>query len=161
MLAPRIVRQADRAPALVGCDLVLTTVKKLLGQYTDPAWFEAAKRGDLPAISEWLKKGVKVDARDEWDDTALTWAASGGHTDVCRLLIEKGAAVNVRQYEGATPLILAADKGHLEIVKLLVEAGADVNAHHAREEQPVIAFAARGGHRSVVDYLKDRGASWR
>jgi hypothetical protein len=49
----------------------------------------------------------------------------------------------------------------LETVRALVEAGADLNLHHGKEDKPVLAFAARGGHREVVDYLQEKGAGWR
>ena len=105
-------------------------LKKAIGLYTDPAWFEAAKAGDIARLEGFLKSGVRVNARDQWDDTA-------------------------------TALILAADRGHLETVRVLVEAGANLNLHHGKEDKPVLAFAARGGHRAVVDYLQEQGAGWR
>ena len=137
------------------------TVLKLLGRYVDPAWFEAARRGDVAALRAFLQQGVKVDARDERDDTALTWAANGGRLEAVRALIEAGADVNARQYEGATPLILAADKGFTDVVKALVEAGADVNATHPKEGFGPMDFAARSGHRELAAYLRESGAKWR
>jgi hypothetical protein len=136
-------------------------LKKMIGLYTDPGWFAAAKAGDVGAIEAFLTSGIRVNARDEWDDTALTWAALNGRTEACRVLVKAGADLDASQYEGATALILAADRGHLEIVRVLVEAGADLNLHHGKEDKPVLAFAARGGHREVVDYLQARGAGWR
>lgn len=134
---------------------------KLFTRQVDPEFFAAAKRGDVDAVRSFLDGGVKPDVRDEHDDTALTWAACNGHVDLCRLLLERGADVEARQFEGATPLILAADHGHEEIVKLLVECGADVNARHPGEEMEAMAFAARSGHRSIVEYLEAKGGSWR
>ena len=116
---------------------------------------------DRHGRKQFLAAGARVNIRDKWDDTALTWAAQHGHAEACRALIEGGADIDASQYEGATALILAADRGHLDAVKVLVEAGANVNARHGKEDQPVLAFAARGGHREVVDYLKERGAGWR
>ena len=134
---------------------------KVVGLYTDPAWFNAAKAGDTAAVRRYIESGVRINARDDWDDTALTWAAQNGHAEVCRALANGGADVDASQYEGATALILAADRGHLDAVKVLVEAGADVNIHHGKEDKPVLAFAARGGHRNIVDYLQKHGAGWR
>jgi len=137
------------------------TVLKALGRYTDPAWFLAAREGDLATIRTLLDRGVKVDARDEHDDTALTWAANNGHLEVVKALIKAGADVNARQAEGATAMILAADKGNGDIVKALVEAGADVNIKHPDDRLGAIDFAARGGHRDLVHYLQSHGATWR
>jgi ankyrin repeat protein len=137
------------------------SVLKALGRYTDPAWFRAAREGDTATIRTFIDRGVKIDARDEHDDTALTWAANSGHLEVVRTLIEAGADLNARQGEGATAMILAADKGLGDIVKALVEAGADVNAKHPKDRLGAIDFAARGGHLDLVHYLEAQGATWR
>ena len=137
------------------------SVLKALGRYTDPAWFVAARKGDIAAVRTFLDRGVKVNSRDEHDDTALTWAANNGHLEVVKVLIEAGADLNARQAEGATALILAADKGYGDIVKALVEAGADVNLKHPEDRLGAVDFAARAGHRDLVRYLQSKGATWR
>lgn len=137
------------------------TVLKALGRYTDPAWFTAAREGDVATIRTFIDRGVKIDARDEHDDTALTWAANNGHQEAVKALIAGGADVNARQGEGATAMILAADKGFGNIVKFLVEAGADVNLKHPDDRLGAIDFAARSGHLDLVHYLEKQGATWR
>ena len=108
-----------------------------------------------------LGRGAKVDARDDHDDTALTWAAAQGHADVCRMLLDAGADPDARQYQGATALMLAADRGYLEVVEALVDSKADLNLKHPGEYISALDFAARAGHRTIVDYLDAHGASWR
>jgi len=137
------------------------TVLKVLGRYTDPAWFTAAREGDVATIRAFMDRGVKIDARDEHDDTALTWAANNGHLEVVRALIAGKADLNARQGEGATAMILAADKGLGDIVKALVEAGAEVNIKHPDDRLGAIDFAARSGHLDLVHYLEAQGATWR
>ena len=73
-------------------------LKKAIGLYTDPAWFEAAKAGDIARLEGFLKSGVRVNARDQWDDTALTWAAQNGRVEACRLLAKAGADLDASQY---------------------------------------------------------------
>ena len=108
-----------------------------------------------------LERGVKVDARDEKDDTALTWAAVSGHDAACRMLLEAGADPNLRQYEGATALMLAADRGHADVVRALIDAKADLDLRHPGQYIPALDFAARAGHREIVALLDEAGASWR
>ncbi len=138
-----------------------TLVKKLAGRYSDPAWFQAARAGDVERLRALLARGAKVDARDGNDDTALTWAAAGGHQDAARALLEAGADPDVRQYEGATALMLAADRGHLGVVEALVEHRADLNLKHPQEHISALDFAARAGHQQIVGFLDASGASWR
>ena len=108
-----------------------------------------------------IANGAKVDARDEHDDTALTWAAVEGKAEIARALLQAGADPNLRQYEGATALMLAADRGHLDVVQALAEGKADLNLKHPGEYISALDFAARAGHRQIVDYLDGAGASWR
>jgi len=138
-----------------------TLVKKITGRYGDPAWFQAAREGDVDALCAMLERGAKVDARDEHDDTALTWAAVEGRADIARALLEAGADPDLRQYEGATALMLAADRGHLDVVQALVAAKADLNLKHPGEYISALDFAARAGHKQIVEFLDDSGASWR
>lgn len=137
------------------------TVLKALGRYTDPAWFTAAQEGDLATIQTFIDRGIKVDARDDHDDTALTWAANNNRLEVVKALIAAGADLNARQGEGATAMILAADKGFGNVVKALVEGGADVNIKHPDDRLCAVDFAARSGHLDLVHYLEAQGATWR
>ena len=138
-----------------------TLVKKLTGRYADPAWFEAARKGDVDAVGAMIARGAKLDARDDHDDTALTWAAVEGRPEVARILLEAGADPDLRQYEGATALMLAADRGHLDVVRELVDAKAYLNLKHPGDYITALDFAARAGHKAVVDFLDESGASWR
>lgn len=138
-----------------------TIVRKLTGRYADPAWFEAARKGDASAIRAMIERGAKVDARDDHDDTALTWAATEGRADVCAVLLAAGADPNARQYEGATALMLAADRGHAGVVRILIKGKADLNLRHPGERIPALDFAARAGHKAIVELLDSAGASWR
>ena len=46
---------------------------------------EAAKRGNEDQVEVQLQKGDDVNLRDALGNTALHWAASGGHTDVVKV----------------------------------------------------------------------------
>jgi ankyrin repeat protein len=138
-----------------------TIVRKLTGRYGDPGWFEAARRGDVEALRAMIARGAKIGARDDHDDTALTWAAAEGRVEACRALLEAGADPDARQYQGATALMLAADRGHLAVVEALIEGKADLNLKHPGEYISALDFAARAGHKAIVDRLDAAGASWR
>lgn len=51
-----------------------------------------------------LKGGVKVNAMDNNNWTALHWAARMGNEKIAALLIERGAGVNLVDNNGDTPL---------------------------------------------------------
>ncbi|MDC0307338.1 ankyrin repeat domain-containing protein [bacterium] len=68
---------------------------------------EAASRGALQEVKDFLAKGADVNAKDEWEGTPLESAALYGHKEVVELLIAEGADVNAQGVDGETPLDLA------------------------------------------------------
>jgi cytochrome c len=149
---------------------------------------EAAKSGDIAALTEAIAAGDDVNAR-EGNLTPIYIATQGGHIEAVRLLIKAGADPNqlagfgyplkaaittgradiieVLLKGGANPNIerqsltalhTAAESGCFDCVVLLVEAGADVNARTS-ERTTVIHLARRYGNQKIVDYLMAHGVS--
>jgi cytochrome c len=147
---------------------------------------DAAKKGDVPAITAALEAGADVNESDDWGATPLWYAARRGHEDAAKLLIARGADVNLTTKSSGPPLLgaierkngilvklllasganpnapksalyLATKSGCLECVTALVESGADVNALNEIREPPIHA-AKLIGFREIADYLTARGA---
>lgn len=79
-----------------------------------------AVTGDSIGVRHLLQAGISPDESDAYGETALTWAAHLGHTDVVKDLLAAGADRDVRgRMFNATPLLLAARGGHRGIVALL------------------------------------------
>ncbi len=146
---------------------------------------DAAKNGDVPAITAALEAGADVNESDGWA-TPLWYAARRGHEDAAKLLIARGADVNLTTKSSGPPLLgaierksgilvnlllasgadpkiksalyLAAKSGCLECVKALVDLGAEVNALNKDREPPIHA-AKLTGLREIADYLATHGAA--
>ena len=83
--------------------------------------------GDLAGVSRALQQGANVNARDEYNNTALHWAAQWGHADVVKRLLEAGADIeSPGSGGGLTPLAIAASHDHYEVAKTLLDHGAQV-----------------------------------
>ncbi|KAK2815084.1 hypothetical protein Q7C36_023350 [Tachysurus vachellii] len=106
-------------------------------------------RGGLPL--------VPVDCTDEEGNTALHFAAAGGHEHLVRFLLRKGASVDSRNNYGWTPLMQAARFGHLNVSHILLENGAEMNGRN-RMGASVLTMAARGNHTHVAKLLLEHGA---
>ena len=91
------------------------------------SFLEAALRGNLDIVEEWIQKGADINWSLFNGDTAPMYAALGGHLEVARLLIKNGANVNQANTYGDTALIEACIYGHVTITRLLTENGANVN----------------------------------
>ena len=127
----------------------MEVVKLLLGHGGKTPLQLAADHVEL--IKLLLENGADVNAKGEYDETALHWAASGGHLNVVRLLLQNGADVNAEGYDG-TALQQAASGGHLEVVILLLDNGADVKADHGT--RAALQQAASSGCKAALKLLQ-------
>uniref|UniRef100_A0A8C0ZUZ7 Ankyrin repeat and SAM domain-containing protein 6 n=1 Tax=Castor canadensis TaxID=51338 RepID=A0A8C0ZUZ7_CASCN len=118
----------------------------------EPAGPEAAGPGAAAAGAP-----VPVDCSDEAGNTALQFAAAGGHEPLVRFLLRRGASVNSRNHYGWSALMQAARYGHVSVAHLLLDHGANVNAQN-RLGASVLTVASRGGHLGVVKLLLEAGA---
>jgi ankyrin repeat protein len=92
----------------------------------DPVLFLAARAGNVATVDALLAaKGVNVNLRNKFGDTALMAAALTGQLEIVKKLKARGGEVNGT---GWTPLIYAATGGHDEVVRYLLAEGADINA---------------------------------
>ena len=93
---------------------------------------QATIDGNSPRVRQLLQQGTHPDICDSHGETALTWAAHLGHTDVVKDLLAAGANREARgSILKGTPLLLAACGGHRGIVALLA-VFAKLNVHDSR-----------------------------
>lgn len=104
-------------------------------------------------------KGINLDARNCWCESALTMLAAQTPTeqvcDLMRFLIEKGANVNIRGPKFSTPLLIAADNGHAAAADVLLDASADCHISNIHGETPVIIAYLRG-HARLAAHIERR-----
>lgn len=116
----------------------------------------AAAFGNLEILKLLIDAGADVNARNNFDATALLWAARD--SEKARLLIERGADVNAQSKQGRTPLMVASlRRGGSAIVALMLAKGADVNLRSGRGET-ALALAASVGDAETVKLLLTKGA---
>ncbi len=78
----------------------------------------AAGNGHLSSVKALLQAGASVNRTNDRGQTALSWAASHGHTDIVFLLLAHGAH-DIPDYEGKTALSCAIAHHHNEIAHTL------------------------------------------
>jgi hypothetical protein len=110
---------------------MLSSILLLLTALTLPAadvkddFFAAVRANNIPAVEALLAKGVDVNTKFRYDQTALFPACDKGYTEMVKFLIAHGAKVDVEDtFYHATPMTWALEHGHAEIVKILLEKGA-------------------------------------
>ena len=113
-------------------------------------FFAAARKGDAAAVEALLKKGVDVNAKWRYDQTALFPACDRGHIEVVKVLLAHGAKVDIHDsFYHATPMSWAIEHGHYDIVKLLVQNGG------SRDE--ALKGAVDGNLPDLVKFVLDSG----
>ncbi|KAF3906775.1 hypothetical protein AA313_de0206367 [Arthrobotrys entomopaga] len=113
----------------------------------------ASAKGYYDVARGLLDEGcLKVNDRDEYQNTPLYAASARGHDRVVQLLLSRGANVNAFCQFDNTALYAASAEGHTAVVKLLLQNGADVTAQC---EYGATAFhaAAAGDHFEVLQLL--------
>ena len=109
-----------RTSPTFGSKFLTTTNEQLLKAASD-------HNGDLAGVSRALERGADVNAKDEYNNTALHSAALWGHADVVKRLLEAGAGIeSPGSGGGLTPLANAASHDHYEVAKILLDHGARV-----------------------------------
>jgi cytochrome c len=103
---------------------------------------DAAKKGDLAAISAALDAGANINESDG-TATPLYHAVHGEQLGAVKLLIERGADVNALSALGVAPLGPAVGRGNIELIQLLLDHGANPNS--AVVSQTVLHSAVEQG----------------
>ncbi len=126
----------------------------------------AAAFGSAEAMKLLLDKGANVNAKNNFDATALLWAACDPVKT--RTLIEHNADVNAKSKQGRTPVMIAARcDGNSAIVSMLLSKGADPNvsdslgvtalhqAAHAGDVESIRLLIGKGADVNALDKKGD------
>lgn len=114
-------------------------------------FFAAVRTNDVKTVEALLAKGVDVNVKFRYDQTALFPACDKGYTEMVRVLLAHGAKVDVEDtFYHATPMTWAVEHGHAEIVKLLLEKG-------AKGKDDALMGGVSGNHPDLVKVVLDAG----
>lgn len=68
--------------------------------------------------------GADIEARQQWQQTPLMYAAKNGNIGVAKYLIAKGASLEAEDRNGSTPLYIALEYGETNVANFLLSKGA-------------------------------------
>jgi ankyrin repeat protein len=128
-------------------------------------FYRPIMHGCTEIVAILLARGIKA------EDGDINRAASGGHSEIVKLLVASGVNVNARDgYGHWTALHHAAKHGRTDLAEFLIAAGADVNAKSsiwaylsptttAPRGCTPLYLAAWMGHKGMVELLIAKGAN--
>jgi ankyrin repeat protein len=148
------VRFAARVLLVV---LITLGTRGALGDTAKQDLVAAASGGDTAWVTELLRKGADVTARDAQGRTAVMAATYGRHAGTVEALIGAGADVNLRDAMLNNPFLYAGAEGMVDILRLTTKAGADPRITNRYGGTALIPAAERG-HVDAVNYLLDNTA---
>lgn len=102
----------------------------------------------------------KINARGNYQDTALILASRKGELNVVQELIDAGVEINLRNMDGTNALWAACVADSFAIVDLLLQRGADIDNQNDNGAT-VLMYAASNKRTHWVDYLLGAGADIR
>ena len=117
---------------------------------------DAARKGDVAAITAALDAGVAVDA-DEGQGTPLYLAVGRGQFTAAKLLLEHGANANALSNYSGPALHVAASKSRSDLMALLLAHGA--NPESTLKGETALHISAKFGCLACVKALVEAGAN--
>lgn len=149
---------------------------------------KSADRGDLETIGSLIEKEkVDIHSRDEYNYTALNYAARKGHLEIVKYLVDNGVDIEtkVSSHNPKTALFLAVLMGHTEVAKadvtlggysildisvasnnpatisLVLNKGFDIDRHCAKGGLPPLSYALVLKNFDSFVFLLENGADHR
>jgi ankyrin repeat protein len=122
---------------------------------------DSIERRDLVKLIEFLiEEGADVNAVEENGNTPFINCATGGETELCKMLVDRGAVPSAKRNKGTNALHMATQYGSVAVCRYLVEdCGLDIEANdqEVRPRTPLF-LASLNGNIEVCIYLLKRGA---
>lgn len=121
----------------------------------------AATHGLTDIVTQLIKEGADMEARDGHHRTPLFLAASNGHAPCCWALLHWKTDPNTRDINGHTILEMAAKAGHLDVVTALIASKAEVNPNVLWQCSSPIQAAIESPNLRIdlIQYLLNNGAN--
>jgi ankyrin repeat protein len=129
---------------------------------------QAAKRGDLSAVTTKIESGVsanQLDA-DDWRETPpLLAATKNHHIDVVTYLIKHGADCQALDFAEKNALVHAAQAGVTEIIGSLIDCGAalEITGGDGTNRTPLVWAVISGHEMTAIELVKhgaNKGVTW-
>merc|ERR1711998_210962 len=124
---------------------------------TSVSLHDAAKRGDLQKLQEFLKDGKDVNGKDFKGVTPLGYAVGHDQLSVVKVLIDAKANVTDVDSNGNSAVHFAAGYGRVKVLEHLLARGANVSKVNKMGMTP-LAAAQQNNQQQAIAILQRHGA---
>jgi len=126
-------------------------------QETSVSLHDAARRGDLQRLQEFLKDGKNVNSKDFKGVTPLGYAVGHDQLSVVKVLIDAKANVNDVDSAGNSAVHFAAGYGRVKVLEHLLSRGANATKVNQMGQTP-LAVAQQNKQQQAIAILQRHGA---
>ena len=119
---------------------------------------EAAANGNVGAVSDLYKLGVKINAQNSEGLTAFYAALGMSRLNVVQWLIQADVDVTPLSIDGLSPLHVAVSGSDYALIRLLIASGINTEVQDKSGETALV-YACRNGLNSVIEILIENGAN--
>lgn len=126
--------------------------------------FEAIKHNQLDKIKYLFVFGVKVDCRDDKNNTPLISACGElkASAEMIALLLEQGARLDQENDRGLTPYLNAVKYHRIEVMHYLETQSKDIAKKMSPSGTTTFMAASEGGHHALMaEYLNQNKKIWK
>ena len=99
-----------------------------------------------------ILEGANIEAKDNNDDTSLSYTSLLGCADTAKVLVEMKANIESKNKDGDTPLIIKYAEGNIDIAKMLILEGANIEAKDNNGDTSLIV-ASRHARTNIANML--------
>merc|ERR1711939_737013 len=124
---------------------------------TSVSLHDAARRGDLQKLQEFLKDGKDVNARDYKGVTPVGYAVGHDQLSAVKVLIDAKANLNDVDSVGNSAVHFAAGYGRVKVLEHLLARGAQASKAN-QMGMTALAAAQQNQHAAVINILQRHGA---
>ena len=140
-------------PLFITIFIILGTFALQAQNQQQELFFKAARANDVNSLKEFLDKGMDVNVKNRYGNTALFFAIDKGNLAVVDLLLERGADPNLKDsFYGETPFGWAIYKKNTPILKSIINHGGEI------KNEDLVLGAAGEGLTEIVKLMLDKGA---
>merc|ERR1719269_309514 len=126
-------------------------------QDTSVSLHDAARRGDLQRLQEFLQDGKSVNAKDFKGVTALGYAVGHDQLSIVKVLIDAKANLNDVDSAGNSAVHFAAGYGRVKVLEHLLARGANASKVNQMGLTP-LGVAQQNNQQQAVALLQRHGA---
>lgn len=158
-------RAADRGFTEL-CEHILSSCSRSLNSTSERRWgrfsplMRSTIKGHIDTVRSLMAKGADIHLKSEDGRQALNWAASHGHTYICKLLIDAGASLDDTDSIGETALLSAVKSYKTLSASYLLNEGANPHVMNTLGEVALMCalkFSVLSAFETVTTQLIEAG----